>query len=186
MRNGITLIEILLVMVVFVILGALAFPSIGRSFTGQKLSRAADVVRSQLNNARVQAMRTGEVHALFYMTQSSQYRVAPFNEEAAKILRSSFQGDDFEPSGSEDLSDNRLPRGIVFLDGEALEDSRAESTIEEGNVQIDRSFRPVLFYPDGTSQTARLYLRSEDDLYAEIRLRGMTGTSTSSLVDPKR
>lgn len=186
MRNGITLIEILLVMVVFVILGALAFPSIGRSFTGQKLSRASDVVRSQLNNARVQAMRTGKVHALFYMTQSSQYKVAPFDEAAAKILSESFQNSDYEPSATADLSSNRLPRGIVFFDGETLDDSRSQATMSDESVQIDRNFRPVLFYPDGTSQTARLYLRSEDDLYAEIRLRGMTGTSTSSLVDPKR
>lgn len=187
-RAGITLIEMLLVMLIFVMLGALAFPSIGRSFSGQKLSRAADVVRSQLNNARVQSMRTGEIHALFYMIESSQFKVAPFNEEAAKILSKSFQsrGSEFVPGVGGDFGGSRLPRGIVFFDGESMVDARAQAAISSDDVDVDRNFRPILFYPDGTSQTARLYLRSDDDMFAEIRLRGMTGTSTSSLVDPQR
>jgi len=186
--RGITLIEIVIVMVIFVMLGALAMPSIGRSFTGQKLSKAADLVRNQLNRARVQSMRTGKVHAFFYMVDSAQFKVAPFDEEVAKVLSDSLGNNDETAANASsfDLGGDRLPRGIKFIDGQTLDDSRSAAMLADGSISIDRNFRPVLFYPDGTSQTARLYIQSEQEDFAEIRLRGMTGTSTSATFDPRR
>ena len=187
-RAGITLLEIVIVMTIIVLLGALAIPSIGRSFSGQKLSKAADLVRNQLNRARVQSMRTGKVHAFFYLNESAQYKVAPFDEEVAKVLSESLNrnNDEYIPTTNIDIGGNRLPRGIQFFDGETVADGRSEATFANEDVSINRNFRPVLFYPDGSSQAARLYLRSDDDEYAEIRLRAMTGSSTSSIVDLRR
>lgn len=187
-RAGITLIEIIIVMSIFVLLGVLALPSIGRSFTGQKLNKAADLVRNQMNRARVQAMRTGKIHAFFYMNDSSQFKVSSFDEEVAKVLSATFRrnSENYVSSATLDFGGNRLPNGITFFNGEALDDSRSQAAFADQSINIDRDFRPVLFYPDGSSQTARLYLRSQDDEYAEIRLRGMTGTSTSAIVDVGR
>ena len=187
-RSGITLLEIIIVMSIIVLLGALAMPSIGRSFTGQKLNKAADLVRNQLNRARVQAMRTGEIHAFFYMNDSAQFKVSAFNDEVAKILSDSFQvgRETYVSTTTFDVGGSRLPKGIKFFDGESLDDSRSAAAFADDDIRIDRNFRPVLFYPDGSSQTARLYLRSDDDEYAEIRVRGMTGTSTSAIVDLRR
>ena len=188
MRTGITLLEIIIVMTIIVVLGALAVPSIGRSFSGQKLSKAADLVRNKLAQARVRSMRTGKIHAFFYLNQSAQYKVAPFDEEVAQVLSETFQrgSEQFVSTSTFDVGSRRLPNGILFFDGEVSVDGRSEAALNDNDVSIDRNFRPVLFYPDGTSQSARLYLRSSDDEYAEIRLRGMTGTSKSSIVDLQR
>jgi len=36
---------------------------------------------------------------------------------------------------------------------------------------------PILFYPDGTTSTARLLLRNEYDRSIELSLRGLTGVA---------
>ena len=39
---------------------------------------------------------------------------------------------------------------------------------------------PIFFYPDGSTSTAAILLKNEADRYIEIRLRGLTGTSTAT------
>ena len=183
-RHGLTLLEIPIVMVKLIAVAALSIPTVQRSFSAQKVSKGADLVRAELNRARVRAMRTGEIHAFFYQNDTANFKVAAFNNEMNRILNESFRQRNETSSSNFDFDGNTLPRGIRFIGSDAVEDARSASTMNENPGAAD--LRPILFYPDGSSQTARIYLRSEDSDVAEIRLRGMTGTSSSSLVDYRR
>ncbi len=182
-RAGLTLLEIIIVMVILVVVAAWSVPTIQRSFTSQKVAKAADLVRGELNRARVRAMRTGEIHAFFYQLESPNFKVSAFDNEVSKVLNQSFNNQ-IQRTGNFDFGNDRLPQGIVFTGGEALQDARAMNAL--ANTPDTSSLRPILFYPDGSSQTARIFIRSEDQDVMQIRLRGMTGTSTAAMVDARR
>ncbi len=175
LRNGLTLLELIMVLMILVIIASISVPFTYRSFSGQRASKAADLVRSELNRARVQAMKTGEIHGFFYYPETQNFKVAPFNEEMVGILDQNRR--DRNDVNYREFGGERLPKGVLFAVGEAEADSR--SAAAEAENAAPSNVRPVLFYPDGSSQNARLYVRSDRDDFIEIRLRGMTGTSTT-------
>ena len=59
-RDGLTLIEILLVLAIVIMVAALALPAMNGTFDAQRLTRAADMVRSDWSRARVEAIRSGQ------------------------------------------------------------------------------------------------------------------------------
>ena len=179
-RSGFTLIELLMVLAILVIAAGLAIPFTLRSFTSHQITKAADLVRAEMNEARLQSMRTGEVYGFFYFPESGNYKTAPFNDEMNRILQDSNRRRDSATSTNFEFGDGLLPSGILFADGETIDDARAESEFQENAVSTD--VRPILFYPDGTSQSARLLLKNYEEDFVEIKLRGMTGTSTSAPV----
>ena len=180
-RQGITLLEINIVMAILIAWASLTIPTVQRSLSAQKLVKAADQIRGELNRARVGAMRTGEIHAFFYQEQTANFKVSAFNNEVMQILSDSFRQQQDRQAANTGFDGESLPRGIQFAGSETVNDARSESAISEN--AAGGSLLPILFYPDGSSQTAKIYLRSDDSDVAEIRLRGMTGTSTSTLVD---
>lgn len=183
-RRGLTLLELVIVMVILIAVAAWTVPSIQRSFSARKLSRAADLVRSELNKARVRAMRSGDIHAFFYQEQSGIFKVAAFDSTMNEVVNDSFRRQQQRAENNSGFDGESLPGGIQFSGSEAIDDGRSASAMEE--MGTARNLRPILFYPDGSSQTARIFLRSLENDVAEIRLRGMTGTSTSALVDRVR
>ena len=51
-RRGVTLVEVLLVLVVLTLIAAIAWPSLQRPFADQRLRDAADMVRAEWASAR--------------------------------------------------------------------------------------------------------------------------------------
>jgi Tfp pilus assembly protein FimT len=166
-------------MVLLVFVGSLAVASVQRSFTSQRAFRAADLVRAELNRARIAAVRTGKIHGFFYFPQSANFKIAPFDDETVRVLQQNAGRNSRVAPSNFDFGDQLLPRGVVFVEGEVVQDARSEFAFEE-NGQASSGVRPILFYPDGTSQTAQLFLRSEESDYVTVKLRGMTGTSTAA------
>lgn len=181
--EGFTLFELIVVLVILVLVTALVLPTVQRSFSSRRTVSAGEFVRTELNRARVAAMRTGQIHAFFYFPQSANYQIAPFNDEVVRLLRDSRNRED-RRSSNFDFGDTQLPKGVLFVDGETLDDARSEQAFEDNSANV-RDIQPVLFYPDGSSQSARLYLRSDtiDEDLVEINLRGMTGTSKLRTID---
>lgn len=183
---GFTLFELIIVLVILVAAAALAVPTIQRSFSSQRAFKAAELIRTELNRTRIAAMRTGEVHGFFYFPESENYKIAPFDEEVMSVINDRQSRNRNDRSTSNFVyGGERLPRGVLFADGETARDSRSEDAFVQ-NGSVGQDLRPVLFYPDGTSQSARLYLRSKDDDFVEIQLRGLTGTSKVQAVDDIR
>lgn len=182
--TGFTLLELIIVLVILVVAAALAVPTVQRSFSSQRVAKAGDMIRAELNRARISAMRTGEVHGFFYFPGTANYKIAPFDEEVMSVINGSQTRN--EPNTSNFVyGGDRLPNGVLFAEGQTADDSRSESALVE-NDSAGRDLRPVLFYPDGTSQSAKLYLRNQDNDYIEVKLRGLTGTSKVRLIEDIR
>ncbi len=169
-RSGFTLLEILLVLAVFVAITAMAVPAVTGIFSGQQMRSAADIVRARLADARVRAIKTGDVYAFFYQRGGGDYWVAPMNTGFQSLT-----GGAAAPSFQHTLENE-----IIFSAGETMQDARSAHVAENGSRQF-ASWRPVLFYPDGTSQDATILLRSKTGLQMEVNLRGLTGVASRSL-----
>ena len=179
--SGFTLIELILVMAIIVLVGALAGPAIVQTFSRQTLEKGADRVRIAMGQARVNAIRTGDVYAVFVLEGGAWFQVAPFNQaqtmSAAATQRQMLAARREQSEYEEDL----LPPGIMFYRGTIAVDNRAAEVLDTGNVE--GRLRPILFYPDGTSQDARLAIQNDKGNFVEIRLRGLTGISSLVRLD---
>lgn len=182
-KRGFTLLELIMVVAILILVAALSIPAVSRSFTSQRLNKAADQVRTQMNRARIQSMKTGEVHALFYELGGDTFRMAEFNNEIQNILeqRSDRRRDEVARSNV-DFGNDRLPRDVRFIGHSVSEDARALETMGDVNADTGQLL-PILFYPDGTSQDATLYLQNIKGDTLSVNLRGLTGAASVRSVD---
>ena len=181
-HRGLTLFEVLLVMAIIVLFAAMAVPSLQRSFQNQKVINGAEVVRAHCNEARVLAMREGEVYAFFYQLNTGRFVMAPF-DQAQDVLQQS-GGTLEDPRVSEfQFELDWLPRDIVFSGGSIVENGRSDQVQQQGDGL--GSMQPVLFYPDGQCQDAEIYVMNQltgDRMI--VKVRGLTGsTSVGEVLD---
>ncbi len=183
-RPGYTLFELLLVLAIIAMMGALAIPSFTGSLAGYRLRRGAELVRSDWVSARNEAVRTGQIRVFRFELNGDRFWVEPWYAEGDPAVD--------ELGGAAPVTDlsettafaSYLPEDILFYSGETDSDSRS-ITVEEsfvgGTSGGDSTFgRPVVFYPDGTTSTSRLYLTNERGQIIEISLRGLTGVTEVS------
>lgn len=171
-RSGFSLLEILMVLAVFIMVTALAMPSISRAYVGQQLIGAADVVRARFAEARVKAIESGDVYGFFYMPGNGDYFIAPMVQGFQSIQNG------IQPTVRED----KLKNEVIFAIGETIQDARSADAHNNATQQYN-SMRPILFYPDGTSQDAVVLLQSpHDQALIQVDLRGLTGTSSKSRI----
>lgn len=177
-RHGVTLIEIVLVMAIIAFMASLALPNLDRLFASQKVDKAAEIVRSQMGHARVEAIRNGKVYAFVYNEGQSQLAVRQFDQLVAAGSIDHFVKSNAEDQrdGNLDYSNENLPRGVRFVAGQALSDVRSQfETASAG--ETAGKMKPILFYPDGSSQDAQLVLMNERGDSVRIILRGLTGST---------
>ena len=166
-----------------VTMASLSWPAMKRPLSNQRLRKSADLIRIAWTRARVEAMSSGRTLVFRYEPEGSRYTVQSYaGPESAPADESSADSDEVDQYGSHAGVlrgvEPKLPEKITFLSSETQEDTRAQSlALEEGSSQtgVAAWSEPILFYPDGTSSTARLVLKSEYDTCIELSLRGVTG-----------
>src|SRR5581483_8551961 len=116
-RRGFTLVEVLLVVAVIVILGAMAYPSIEAMYGDVRLSAAADQIRGRWADARTQAIQEGRAYR-FAVQQDGQYRIAPDAAEFWTGGGGTVAGGDADTDSDTPplVVEESLPKGIVFGD----------------------------------------------------------------------
>lgn len=181
-RKAFTLLELMLVISILVVMAALATPSIQRTFSRQALQKGADRVRVSMGQARVRAIRTGEEHALFYSPRGSWFNVAPFSAFAEQKRLAGRRLQQVSEGTVSNFEEDLLPRGIRFFSGQTLVDSRSAAVLADG-ADSDEAVAMILFYPDGTSQDARLLFENEEHLLVQLELRGLTGLARTVRVE---
>ncbi len=175
-RAGMTLVELILVIGLLALVASLMMPAVFRSLANQKLDKAADLVRSEMGRARVLAIRTGKIHALVYAPGDDRLAVEPFDSLASKLDVGANRTQVDTRESDLDFSRERLPRDILFVGGESKMDARSAFEMAQSGANSNR-FIPVLFYPDGTSQDARVVLANRNGDVIMVALRGLTGSS---------
>ena len=161
---------------ILVLVGALSVPAIYQSFSRQSLDKSANRVRVAMGQARVRAIRNGEIHAVFFIEGGSWFSIAPFSKAQEQAGISANRQRIADNRQQSNLEDDLLPKGVTFAAGVVPTDARAAEAMSAGGES--KSLRPILFYPDGTSQDARVVLQNDKGNFVEIQLRGLTGLSS--------
>ena len=182
---GFTLLELLLVLAIIVAVVSLVAPALKTPLENYRLGAAADRVCSLFAGARVKAIRDGRVYAFSYRPDGGACRTGPWSRATGG------ESDSGGPAASAaaasgDIADSQtgerqeeLPEGIRFVlpetvagaGGEPAEYHAGDSTPAGGEWSP-----PILFFPDGTTTTARVVLSNGKRAVA-VELRGLTGTT---------
>ena len=201
-----TLLELMLVLALLVVMGALALPSLKTPFENQRLRKAGEAVRIAWNKARIQAMKSGQTQMFCYDAEHGTYCIQPYYS-GRDILEAGVQhggpnvggaASRQAPSASEAemmaVETKALPQGVVFVSSEVRADVRAVQLEQEvqggffngaqpgrGVTAVGEEAPPILFYPDGTTSEAKLVLAKEQgEPYVVVSLRSLTGIATVS------
>ena len=193
-RAGLTLLEIVIVLALLVILGAVAAPIFAGTIRRQRLRSAAESVRAEWMRAHIQAMKTGRIHVYRFQSGDRHFEIIPW-VAADDALESSTTADTATTSsgmatasgttaGGVELNEGPgLPEGVIFVGGNAQSDSRA-LTVEEalgGSAGGGGQWgAPILFYPDGTASEAYVIVANDSQEAVRVDLRGLTGLATVS------
>ena len=186
LRQALTLLEMLLVLCLLSVLVALAWPSLNRPMANQRLRKAADRVRAEWGRARVEAMSSGQTYLFRYVPETDRYsiqcRAGPdFAPDVTDGEGVGVVGEEMSPPAAPRQTERTLPDGVTFVAGQTKVDTRSQMIESQvGGLQTVEGgwSRPVLFYPDGTTSSARLLLKNKHDRYIELALRGLTGVVT--------
>ena len=173
-KRGFTLLELILVIGILVAISAIALPTVTRSFSSQSLLKAADRVRVSMGQARVRAIRTGQIHAVGYVPGRSWIDIASLEQLPTIATRAGRRLQEQQRGITSNYDDDLLPGRVIFVAGQTVVDARAADVGPTDTSQL----RTVLFYPDGTSQDARLTLQNEDGRLIDVALRGLTGIAS--------
>jgi Tfp pilus assembly protein FimT len=173
-----TLLELMLVLGLLVMIGAMSMPALRRPFEHHRLRQGGEVVRVEWNKARIKAMKTGQMQMFRYTANANDYQVLPYFS----------QQDWLETDADQAASSPRqLPEGVVFVQGEVETDSRSyevQRQMQGAGTAGGLDSAPVLFYPDGTTSDARVVLTNQyQKLFVVVSLRSLTGiTKVSNLL----
>jgi prepilin-type N-terminal cleavage/methylation domain-containing protein len=181
-QRAFTLVEMLLVLALIVALAAVATPSIYRTLEHQQLKYAADQLRAICGDARIAAMRTGQMQLLRFEAGGSRYYIQPWvagDDTLNASLEQSVQLQT-EPGVPANIRMRTLPEKVTFHFTEGKFDTRA-AMVEQELTNAERGdvtwSRPLLFYADGTSSQARILLVNAREQGIEILLQGIVGTA---------
>ncbi len=164
--HGYTLLEMLLVLAVMVLLGAIVLPAVSQPLGKSELRDAAKQVRTQLARARLEAIESGRVY---------QFRFQPGRRKFEVVVKPSFRGEDESDNGQP--LQGELPSGVCFHDQQAAERS-TDSDVDFEETGLANWSEPILFYPNGRTTSARIWLAGGRDYYLDVVLRGVTGSAT--------
>lgn len=176
-RSAFTLIELLLVLAVLIVVMSLAAPSINRMFQRTALDRGADRVRAAMGEARVSAVKEGDVYAVFVARGDNWFDVGPFANSRDQISRANRDRSFANVQGNTGFEDNLLPNGVKFAVTDVLPDARSAEVLSGTGGSGGKGLQQILFYPDGTSQNASVVMQNEIGGIVEVQLRGLTGLS---------
>jgi len=183
--------EVLLVLAIVAIIAALTWPALEKPMANRRLHSAADEVRTEWCQARIEAMRSGRTYAFRYEVGGDRFYSEPENGpnarpscDASATVNLDARGT--KPGASTDAarpSDNKtLPKGIRFL-GEKTNQgmtpalSSAAKTPSQDQ-PVGGWSNPIFFYPDGTASDVQLGLVCNRSYAVRVSLRGSTATAT--------
>ena len=170
-RSGVTLLELLVVMVVILAIAAITFPLMRTMLGDTRVAAAGDMIRARLAETRALAMEQGKPYRFTYVVNTGRWQIAAEDDKAWESVE----------AGEIDLVDlqrGELPREVVFCkDDSALSDPDAQPAAgggwEEG----------VVYFSNGSALDDVTITFGKAGLPPmQVRLRGLTGAV--SLVDP--
>lgn len=210
-HGGMTLVEILVVLVLLVVLGSLVLPVLTGSIASVRLRRAGDQVVTGWSRARAEAIESGQPYQFRFTPETGKFVIEPWNgllgeqgtaasgapaagstkttttstaTNANSSSSTSAASSTDAAAATSTVSSAALPDEIVFQSGElAVEDfqSGERSVASLQEAQAEQS-TPILFFPDGTASEASVLLTNGKKQFVRVTLRGLTGVGRASEV----
>jgi prepilin-type N-terminal cleavage/methylation domain-containing protein len=169
MRQAFTLLEVMIVLVILVIIGAIAYPSLQAIQERFRLDSSVDEVKSRFAEARAHAIEEGRPYRFAVQPDSSKFRVAPDASEFWDGGSGSGSGDASETPPL--IVEEEIEKEVLFKLGEGSgggSDSGSWSTL-------------VVFLPDGTCrEDAEIRFELGGFKPMIIKVRAMTGIVTTN------
>lgn len=181
--------ELLLSLAVFAAIASVVIPQFTGLLGDRGLVRAGNQIQIRMLQLRVQAMREGRVMMMEGKADDGSIRTRPYYSMAdstetmdqsgsqSALLTGADQANAImttqDPEATETME---MPEGVVFQ-GVLVASAARALEIEQASQGMMSSgwSRPVLFFPDGTTSTARLTLTDPLTGTIDIDLRGITG-----------
>jgi prepilin-type N-terminal cleavage/methylation domain-containing protein len=188
--DGFTLLEVLLVLALIVVLSALTLPALEGPLATRRLQAAGDQLSTAWIRARLWAMDSGQVQVFTCDLEQGTYRVTPYdglNGQATNVV-----GDGVIAELPRDVAAvvphapravGHLPENVVFAAGQAAAAGPGVLPAAGPTATTPGSGAPIVFYPDGTSSTAEVWLVNDRGQTVPVRLRGLTGTAVVGEVE---
>lgn len=175
-RRGWTLFELMVVLAVIVIVGAIAAPSLTTSYANYRLKAAADGISAAFAKARSNAMSRGCAYRVSIMPDTGNYRIAPDNASASTSTTNQ--------AGAPAVIEDHLPPGVqIAMGGQSASDPTSPTANVGSSVgQSDNGSYVVaaVFQPDGTARNdVQVVLSMKGAAPITVKLRGMTGSVTT-------
>lgn len=192
----------MLVLAIMVIIGSMAAPALTEVFERQKVRGAANTLRVAWDEARLQAMRTGQAQVFRCEVEGTNYSITPLvlqsdaiNASAGSTLITTsgqrvqtqdnglFGGSSLQAAPDQSASTRQLEKGITFVSCQVAGDMRAYNIAQQsqssggGDVTTMTVGQAVIFYPDGSTSTAEVRVRNERGDVQAVQVRGLTGHS---------
>jgi prepilin-type N-terminal cleavage/methylation domain-containing protein len=167
-RAGFTLFELLLVLAIILVLGALIYPSMEGMYGSYRMTAAVDMVRASWAGARSRAIEEGRPYRFSIVPGAGKLRVAPDSD-------SYWSGGGSNPDDGSNqpplIQEDSLPKGISFARADTGDAGSTADSSGGGWSTV------CTFLPDGTAS---------DDVSIEfaargggqnqvLKLRGLTG-----------
>jgi Tfp pilus assembly protein FimT len=151
-RPGMTLFEILLVLVLLVIVSSLSVPLFEGSFATVRLRRGSDQLLAAWSDARVQAVQTGRTYEFLFQSESGLYRVQPWQVQQVSDAVTDLAAADSTQAVLLTY-EAELPEEIMFAEGDAITLTAAnERTVETLNQSGESVWSaPILLLPHGST-----------------------------------
>jgi Tfp pilus assembly protein FimT len=166
-RPAYTLIEVILVLTLLVVIGALAIPAIDAMQAGPRLTAATDMVRARLSEARVHAIEERLPYRFAVKNGTGIFRAAP---DTSDFWDDGTGGPAGQGDGSGWVFDGTLPDKVTFT---ATNDGPGDSGGEWQKV--------CTFQADGSAmQDAEVIFYTRGATPARLRLRAATGAVTTA------
>ena len=170
-RRGYTILELMAVLAILVILGAVVVPTMQSYYSNTRQKAAADGIRARLADARAKAAEQGTWFRLAINSDKTRIRLAPDGPDFASLPA------DDPPAFNSRVTEDKFEDGVtaepVFdSDDQMVTDSAGWITI-------------ATVGPDGTCKEDGVLIRVKERDFTpiDIRVRGVTGTA--KFVRPK-
>ncbi|MGL6193284.1 MAG: hypothetical protein ACRC2T_00510 [Thermoguttaceae bacterium] len=175
-NSAFTIIELLLVLALIIIIGAISFPWLRTSQIKGQLRSTAQQLQSELYNTRLAAMKSGQAYVFRFQGGTGVYEILPKNvwDERTKNFRANIQnlGSQIEQPGMENVravgsadqtfgeslygiqqnTQNNLPQIYSSSSVSASSATGTESFLKELPYKI--IFEPVILKPQKSRQTS--------------------------------
>lgn len=165
-RQGYTLLEMLIVVGIIAMVVALSWPALRRPLAKGEVRNAAKQLRVALSRTRLEAIRSGTAQEFRYEPGTGRFEIA---------ARSTAEGSGgFTPVAQEGFGED-----VIAAEDLGVERSEVRELPDGVRFSGDSPGAGlILFYPNGRTFNAHFRLHGQYSYYVDVRLRGLTGTST--------